>query len=272
MSDNDRRWGKRGHFTPFPLLLLPLFSLLAVSCSPSHKKVIQSEILDEKRVLYIRLPEDYRNSAAKYPVLYILDGQMLIENPYKKIFDGLAGNDEVPDVIMVGIANRGFLRSGRSRDFHPEGNGARNFLKFMKQEVIPFIDETFRTNDCRVLLGHSSAGLFTLFAFFADPGLFAGNISSCPALSVEDKTVFALARTFVQTQKSLNNYLFIGIGDEDYSGFIRFTEKVVTILKTQAPDGLIWEYHKYPGENHFSTPFRTFSEGVTAFFRSFPQE
>jgi predicted alpha/beta superfamily hydrolase len=254
------------------LILLLLFFLLAASCKPIEKKVIQSEILGEKRVLHVRLPEDYKNSAAKYPVLYILDGQTLIENPYKKIFDGLAGNHEVPDVIMVGVANRGFLRSRRSRDFHPQGNGARNFLKFVKQELIPFVDENFRTNDCRVLIGHSSAGLFTLFALFADPGLFAGNISSCPALSAEDKTTFALAGTFVRTQKALNNYLFIGIGEEDYSGFIRFTEKVVTILKTQTPDGLIWEYQKYPGENHFSTPFRTFSEGVIAFFRSFPED
>ena len=245
-----------------------LFSLLAASCSPAQKKVIESKILGEKRALFVRLPENYNDSAAAYPVLYILDGQMLIENPYKKIFDGLAENNEIPDVIMVGIANRGFLRGSRSRDFHPGGNGAENFLKFIKQELISFIDENFRTNDCRVLMGHSSAGLFTLFALFADPGLFAGNICSCPALSVEDKTVFALARTFVRTQKAMDNYLFIGIGDEDYSGFIRFTEKVVTILKTQAPDRFIWEYHTYPGENHLSTPFRTFSEGVIAFFRS----
>jgi predicted alpha/beta superfamily hydrolase len=253
-------------------ILLLLFSLLAVSCSPAQKKAIESEILGEKRALFVRLPENYNNSAAAYPVLYILDGQMLIENPYKKIFDGLAENDEIPDVIMVGIANRGFLRSRRSRDFHPQGNGAENFLRFIKQELIPFVDENFRTNDCRVLMGHSSAGLFTLFALFADPGLFAGNIPSCPALSAEEKTVFGMARKFGETQKAMDNYLFIGIGAEDYSGFIRFTEKVVAILKTQTPDGLIWEYHKYPGENHFSTPFRAFSEGVIAFFHTFPED
>lgn len=254
------------------LLLSILFSLFAVSCRPIEKKVIESEILEEKRALFVRLPDNYKNSAATYPVLYILDGQMLTENPYKKIFDGLAEDDEVPDVIMVGITNRGFLQSGRSRDFHPEGKGTQNFLKFIKQELIPFIDENFRTNDCRILMGHSSAGLFTLFALFSDPELFTGYISSCPALSVEDKTVFALARKFVKTQKTRNNSLFIGIGGEDYWGFIRFTEKVVTILKAQVPEGLIWEYHKYPGESHFSTPFRTFSEGILTFFRSFPEE
>ena len=273
MWNEDNRTGETGKRVPLSLLFSLLFSLFSASCSSIEKKAVESKILGEKRVMFVRLPENYKNSAATYPVLYILDGHRLVEKPYKKIFDQLAENDEVPDVIMVGIANKGGipLRSSRNRDFNPDGIGAQNFLKFMKQELIPFIDENYRTNACRVLLGHSSAGLFTIFALFADPELFTGYIPSCPALSADDKTVFDMARTFGMTQTDMNNYLFIGIGAEDYSGFIRSTEKVVTILKTQDPEGLIWEYHKYPGENHDLTPFRTFSEGVIAFFRSFPE-
>lgn len=273
MWNEVNRPGETGKRVPLYLLFLLLFSLFSTSCSSIEKKTVESKILGEKRVMFVRLPENYKNSAATYPVLYILDGHRLIEEPYKKIFDQLAENDEVPDVIMVGIANKGGipLRSSRNRDFNPNGMGAQNFLKFMKQELIPFIGENYRTNACRVLLGHSSAGLFTIFALFADPGLFTGYIPSCPALSADNRTVFDMARTFGMTQTDMKNYLFIGIGAEDYSGFIRSTEKVVTILKTQDPEGLIWEYHKYPGENHDSTPFRTFSEGIIAFFRSFPE-
>jgi predicted alpha/beta superfamily hydrolase len=272
MSDEDRRLGGSGKHIAFSLVLLLLFSLLEASCSSIKKKAIESKILGEKRVLFVRLPGNYKNSAAKYPVLYILDGHMLIEKSYKKIFDGLAENDQVPDVIMVGIANRGgIVRSSRNRDFDPDGKGAQNFLNFIKQELIPFIDENFRTNDCRVLMGHSSAGLFTIFALFADPELFTGYIPSCPALSADDKTVFDMARAFGKIQKAKNHYLFIGIGEEDYSGFIRSTEKVVTILKILVPAGFIWEYHKYPGENHYSTPFLAFFEGIIAFFHFFPE-
>jgi predicted alpha/beta superfamily hydrolase len=273
MWNEDKRPGKTGKHVPLFLLFLLLFSLFFSSCSSIDKKAVESEILGEKRVMFVRLPENYKNSAATYPVLYILDGHRLIEQPYKKIFDQLAENEEVPDVIMVGIANKAghLLRSSRDRDFNPDGMGAQNFLKFMKKELIPFIDENYRTNACRVLMGHSSAGLFTIFALFSDPGLFSGYIPSCPALSEDDKTVFDMARTFGMTQADMNNYLFIGMGAEDYSGFIRNTEKIVMILKTQDPEGLIWEYYKYPGETHNSTPYRTFSEGVIAFFRSFPE-
>jgi predicted alpha/beta superfamily hydrolase len=258
---------------PFLIFLLILASLLEVSCSSIRKKTIESKILNEKRTLFVRLPEGYNDSVAKYPVLYILDGQSLIEKSHKKIFDDLAKNDEVPDIIMVGIANKGgIIRSSRNRDFHPAGGGAQNFLKFIKKEMIPFIDENFRTNDRRVLMGHSSAGLFTIFTLFSDPDLFTGYIPSCPALSIEDKTVIDMARKFARTQKAKNIYLFIGIGEEDYSGFIKSTEKVVTILDTLVPDGMIFEYKKYPGEDHYSTPFRTFREGVIAFFRAFPKE
>jgi len=274
MWDEDNRPGKTGKRIPLSLLSLLLLFLISVSCSSTEKKAIKSKILGEKRILFIRLPENYKNSSTYYSVLYILDGHMLIERSYRKIFDGLAENDDVPDVIMVGIANKGGtpLRSSRRRDFHPEEKGAQKFLTFIEQELIPFVGENYRTNACRVLLGHSSAGLFTIFALFANPGLFTGYIPSCPALTADDKTVFDLARTFSMKKNITNNFLFIGIGAEDYSGFIRSTEKVVSMLKTQAPKGLIWEYHKYSGENHYSTPFRTFPEGVIEFFRSFPGE
>jgi predicted alpha/beta superfamily hydrolase len=272
MSDETKRQIKNAQHVFTSLLLSLLFPLLETSCNPIQKRTIESRILKEKRNLFIRLPEGYKNSVAEYPVLFILDGHRLTKKPFEKTFDRLAQNDEVPDVIMVGIANKvGITRTSRNRDFSPNGEGAQNFLKFIKQEVIPSVDKNFRTNGSRILLGHSSAGLFTIFALFSDPGLFRGYVSSCPALSAEDKMMLDMARAFVKTSKSTDNFLFIGIGEEDYSGFISSTEKVVAMLKSQAPGGLILEYHKYPGENHYSTPFRTFHEGIIAIFRAFPE-
>lgn len=272
MSDETKQPRKNAQHIPTSFLLLLLFSFLGTSCIQIQKKTIESRILKEKRTLFIRLPECYKNSIAEYPVLFILDGHRLTKKPYEKTFDRLAQNDEVPDVIMVGIANNvGITRTSRVRDFSLSEEGAQNFLKFIKQEVIPFVDKHFRTNGRRILLGHSSAGLFTLFALFSDPGLFRGYVSSCPALSAGDEMVFDMARAFVKRSKFANNYLFIGIGEEDYSGITSFTEKIVALLQSQIHGGLIWEYHKYPGEDHYSTPFRAFHEGVIAAFRSFPE-
>ena len=101
----DNRPGETRKRIPLSLLFSLLFSLFSASCGSIEKKAVESKILGEKRVMFVRLPENYKNSAATYPILYVLDGHRLVENPYKKIFDQLADNEKVPDVIMVGIAN-----------------------------------------------------------------------------------------------------------------------------------------------------------------------
>ena len=72
------------------------------------------------------------------------------------------------------------------------GNGP-NFLKCLKTELIPFIEANYRADPShRVLQGSSYAGLFTLYAMFADTGLFSGYIAASPAVPYGNG--FALSR------------------------------------------------------------------------------
>jgi len=119
MWNEDNRPGETGKRIPLSILFSVLFSLFSASCSSIEKKAVEFNILGEKRVMFVRLPENYKNSAATYPVLYILDGHRLIEKPYKKIFDQLVENDGVPDVIMVGIANKACLRTIKQYSIWP---------------------------------------------------------------------------------------------------------------------------------------------------------
>jgi predicted alpha/beta superfamily hydrolase len=41
-----------------------------------NKVEFHSKVLDEDRKILIRLPEDYNKSKQKYPVLYMLDGEL----------------------------------------------------------------------------------------------------------------------------------------------------------------------------------------------------
>ena len=68
-------------------------------------------------------------------------------------------------------------RRNRNRDLTPapsdwvrNGGGARAFLSFIKEELIPVVDTRYRTNPSdRALSGASYAGLFTLYALFEEP-------------------------------------------------------------------------------------------------------
>ena len=110
--------------------------------------------------LSVALPEGYMNSTQAYPVIYVLDGDACF---------GMAAGltpiahwfSEAPEAIIVGISygieSYDQWAQLRERDFKipevrdaPPDSVANRFLDALTQEMIPFIDENYRTipSDC----------------------------------------------------------------------------------------------------------------------------
>ena len=111
-----------------------------------------SEHLDNYRNIIIWLPPGYnrlRNVQKKYPVLYMHDGQNLIDP--KTAF---AGNDwrvdetavklskakKMAEIIVIGIYNT----PDRLEEYSDSVKGDL-YLKFIVEELKPFIDNNYRT-------------------------------------------------------------------------------------------------------------------------------
>lgn len=152
--------------------------------------------------IYVRLPEGYIDKTARYPVVYLLDGDSL--------FPILAANhlflnyDEgLPEAIVVGIAygsfdpsinKRGFDFSAPAADAGPEQGGAPAFQSFLKNELIPEIERHFRADSSRrILFGQSRGGYMVLYSAFTDPALFWGRIASNPAFEPGRELFFSSA-------------------------------------------------------------------------------
>ncbi|MFC2136272.1 alpha/beta hydrolase-fold protein, partial [Bacteroidota bacterium] len=106
---------------------------------------IYSEIIGEERDILISLPFGYDSSNKEYPVIYKMDGSTggLI------VTDGLLkylSFDSIPEMICAMIPNtdRGRDLSIFPMDQLPTSGGAGNFLKFIAEELIPYIDENYR--------------------------------------------------------------------------------------------------------------------------------
>nr|MBX2843859.1 hypothetical protein [Flammeovirgaceae bacterium] len=142
----------------------------------SHLYKIQSKIINEEREFAIRLPDSYENDDfyvdKKYPVCVVLDADWLFNISGEVINHMSRGSiEQIPEMIVVGIYN-----TNRNRDMLPsysidtnaitqeinwtENEGSANFIKFITQELLPEIQQKFRTNNCRILIGHSFSGLF----------------------------------------------------------------------------------------------------------------
>jgi uncharacterized protein len=99
-----------------------------------------------------------------------------------------------------------------------KSGGADNFLSFFKQELIPWVDRQYRTDPShRVLAGHSSAGLFAVYAMFQEPGLFRSYVANSPWLVGADNPIFGLEHAFAKKHKKLSAQLYVGVGELEES-------------------------------------------------------
>ena len=141
--------------------------------------------------IYVRLPEGYEaNPEKKYPVVYLLDGDSLFPLlAPTQLF--LTYDDNLPEVVLVGIAYGGFDTSINRRDidFSATSNnqerpaGAPKFLQFLTNELLPLTEQRYRTDPGqRILIGQSRAAYFVIYSAFADPALFKGRIASNPGM------------------------------------------------------------------------------------------
>ncbi len=237
--------------------------------------LIKSKVLSENRTLWIHLPADYNTTSNTYPVLYLLDGDSHFSYA-SQLVSFLSGydRDRIPDMVVVGIVN-----VDRGRDFtpvHPQRDsnstdsatvlntsGAGRFLRYIDEEVVPYVDSHYRVQPYRILAGHSLGGLFALYVKETKPNLFPGMILISPAINGVNDHMLATVNNLFTLSHPHNGKLFITIGNEG-------TQKVDALaaqLKRLAPAWFAWDFRKYDDENHFSVPYKSLFDGLKFFYK-----
>jgi len=156
---------------------------------PVRGEKIASVKIGETREFWVSLPDGYSDSGESFPVLYLMDGDMNFNS-------GLIGGvryaalmGKMPEFIIVGIKN-----TDRAKDVFPEevtyndgskgGGRADRYLDFIRDELMPYIDRTYRTGNYRVLYGTSNTGFTTVYALFRSPDLANAYIAASATLSI----------------------------------------------------------------------------------------
>ncbi|MBO9664982.1 alpha/beta hydrolase-fold protein [Dokdonella sp.] len=230
------------------LLLLLAICPLAVAGSPaptatpanppafqierSAVHTIASVKLKRSYDLYVKLPPGYdkpENVQRKYPVLYLTDG------PYT--FQVASGVTRVPfnhgtfeDFILVGLsyAQGDDPVVSRERDLTPlvdlrskstPTGGGPAYLDFIRDEAIPLIEKTYRTDPRRrSLAGQSYGGLFGIWVMFNEPELFQNYILTSASLWYNKKAMFDAETAYAKTHADLKANLYMAIGSTEYPG------------------------------------------------------
>ena len=241
---------------------------------------IESAALQRGYDILVGLPESYAYDRDRnYPTIYILDGGELYPL-LRAYYNYLRNSDEVPESILIAISygardfaagnTRGhdFTAPSAERDYW---GGAANFQSFLDSELLPFVEQQYRSDrQQRILFGQSLGGQFVLFSAQTRPSLFWGHIASNPALH-RNLGFFLEARATVPGDGPRPR-LFVGSGSDDDAEF-RLPALQWIDRWTGAADAP-WDLQAVTlaGHTHFSAPPAAFRQGMRWLFAPGPQE
>jgi predicted alpha/beta superfamily hydrolase len=232
----------------------------------AKQDTIKSEVLKQKRIISILLPERYSDKNLKFPVIYVLDADGRLQHTAMTA-RFLLQNNKMPGAIIVGVFN-----IDRNHDFLPDssmasptGGGADNFMKFFKKELIPYIDRNYRSEPYKVLVGHSFGGVFAMDALLTDPDLFDAYIAIDPSFWYKNQMLVKEAAVEFLKTKNWNKSVFV-TGREGGGMADMAITPMEEVLKNNAPKGLNWKVVSYAGEDHGSVPFKSVYDGFRFIF------
>ncbi len=262
------------------------------------KDSVYSNILNESRDIYVQLPYSYNaNSNEKYPVIYILDGDVLLPTVVN-VHDFYSGGF-MPEMIIVGISNAenrtrdlttSKITSRRGMPYNEEHGEAKYFLSFIKTELIPYIESKYAVTNYRTLIGHSYAGLFTIYTLLNEPDLFANYISIDPSLDWDDQKIMKQAKSDFLNKNFHGKGLFMSLGGQlhmqdsgitienvmqdssEYTLFARSNIELYQSIEGNKNSNLQFTWQFYPKELHGTIPQPSIKDGLIAMFEWFQME
>ena len=255
-------------------VLLLLLILIAVNCSGQIVSIgerisIDSKILNDNRELLIYKPPSYYVSdTSEYPVLYIVDADYNFHYVTGLIELLSAISENIPEMIVVGISGKGTptyrKNSKPPYDVEDKGNADENFA-FFEKELLPFINKNYKTNDYKILAGHSIGGLFVTYAMLNHHEIFDDFIAISPSLWWEDEAVKKNTEQEFAKRKQLPSNYYISLADEKGMGVHGFVE----LMESKGPRSLNFKFKYFPEESHGSVGLPTYEWALKDIFADF---
>ncbi len=274
------------------------FFITAISFAQNRNEIIigkkdsvYSKILNEKRELWIHVPEEYSPDGVfarqHYPVIYLLDGwepNFSVMTSIVELLSGGGGNLAFPKMIVVGIPN-----TDRTRDLTPthiisapmmDSNAARNsgggekFISFIEKELMPHIDSLYPTAPYKIFIGHSLGGLMSVYTMINHSGLFNAYMAIDPSMFWDDKKILLQAKEALEKRSFAGKSFFLAIANTMNSGedtsiigpIMRATFQLADYLKFNKNNRLVCSSKYYSEYDHQSVPTVAAYDGLRYLF------
>ncbi len=148
----------------------------------------------------------------------------------------------------------------------PTAGGAHNFLQFLTKELVPKIENTYRTAPFRLLVGHSLAGLFTAHALMTSPRIFNTFMPISPSLAWDDRSLIQKAQAKLDGIQFDHQFLYMTAGENEMPGTIENLQAFAANIEDANPEGLHRWHRILPDESHPSVVHRSVYNGLETIF------
>lgn len=247
-----------------------------VEIKDTEARTVQSKSVGRKYTINIFFPKDYDKENIRYPTVYVLDAEYNF-GCVAYIARRLIKNEDIPKVLLVGIAydtDYDDFYEKRFRDSTPESRihgrnsgGAEQFTRFIEDELVPFVDQNYRTiPEERTIVGHSITGFYCVYVLFRHPDLFNRYIIVSPSLWFSDGIIFGYEEEFFSNHEDIDGSVYLAVGEDESQrmrdGSIRLSD---TLSKREYPH-LRFQFSLVQEENHRSLFPYAFSRGMRFIF------
>lgn len=165
--------------------LLIFFSISLTFGQKTISKKYNSEVLNDTRNLTIYLPKSYdKDSISNFPLAIVLDGHKLFDL-YVGASNYYAELDQAPEQIIVGID----MKDSRNKDAGYDiingnlNNNSENFYRFIRDEMIPYIEASYKTSPFLTIIGESLTANYITHFLKEEYSIFNAYICLNPTLS-----------------------------------------------------------------------------------------
>ncbi|MGB7843837.1 MAG: alpha/beta hydrolase-fold protein [Salinimicrobium sp.] len=249
------------------LLFFALSFTFQICHSQAIYKKFNSTKLGSERELKIQLPRNYdSNKEKRYPLIIVLDGDYLFE-PMAGNIDYYSYWDEIPESIVVGVNQASSRISDSAYDEKsslPVKTGAK-FFEFIGMELLPFLDNNYRTTKFSMLVGHDLTANFINYYLFKENPLFKAYINLSPDLApkMEDR----LEQSLATAESPKWFYLVTSAGDVP-----RLKKEIRELdnqLKTVENENLHYFFDDFPEATHYTLVGQALPRALEKIFASY---
>lgn len=267
------------------MLLLGVFTSNAQEIANIESINITSKALQHERTILVYTPKFYKeNTLIHYDVVYVFDAQnreffdmahaltsfisnaekryifVGIPSPYIEALDYVRNNDLLPD-----------LKTKKAKDYYSNIKGnADNFLNYVTNEVIPYVEQNYRIKNKRIAIGHSLSASFVLYSFFKHPNMFDAHFAISPNFAYDNDRIGNALVNFDFSKRKKPNFMYLSHANEGDNYWLEWKparEKVYVFIDGfDKNDNTAFVKNAYPNETHWTTFAPSLSDGLKAYF------